>query len=59
MQFVTVSIESGLESILSADENEHMVKVILTSKIQKLGLVEKYHDNVKNEDPDSYFRSRN
>ena len=57
-QFITDSIESGLQVILTMDTNEHMVTGKLDRQLQKLGLVEAYSDKFKSLGPASCFRGR-
>ena len=47
VQFITDSIDSGLEVILTADANEHVVKGKVDMKLYKLGIVEAYCDKFK------------
>ena len=56
-QFITESIESGIEVILTVDSNEHVVKGKLSCQIHNVGIVEAYSNNFKSAGLASCFRS--
>ena len=58
VQFITDTMELGLEVTLCVDVNEHMIKSKIALQFQKLGLAEAYDCKFKYAGPTSYFRGR-
>ena len=58
VQFITDTIKSALEVMLSVHQNEHAIKNKIALQLQKLGLIQAYNNKFKSTGPASCFRGR-
>ena len=59
VQFITDTIKSALEVMLSVHQNEHAIKNKIALQLQKLGLAEAYNNKFKSSGTALCIKGRN